>query len=80
MPSPRSLASSWQAHDLASLTGTCSELRHLGSADELWRPLFEREFPHAPAFYKEQVRWRGATGCDAMFLRLDARQLEGGPG
>ncbi|KIZ04482.1 hypothetical protein MNEG_3474 [Monoraphidium neglectum] len=35
------------AKDLASLAGSCCQLRNLGSLDSLWLPLFEAEFPHA---------------------------------
>jgi hypothetical protein len=48
-----------QPQDLAALCSACSELRHLASQDELWRPLFEREFPHAPSYFTTQVAWLG---------------------
>lgn len=37
-----------QAKDLALLRGVCVDLRHAASADELWEPLFRKDFgqPH----------------------------------
>lgn len=34
-------------------------MRHLASQDDLWRPLFETEFPAAPAVYASQAQRRG---------------------
>ncbi|EFN54736.1 hypothetical protein CHLNCDRAFT_134618 [Chlorella variabilis] len=65
-----------EAQDLASLCCTCSELRHLASQDELWRPLFEREFPHAPPYFTAQAQQgRGYKWAFAQCWR-ERRQRE----
>jgi hypothetical protein len=52
-----------QARDLARLTCVCSELREAGSANALWRRLFEAEFGEASL----AEATAGAHGWKALF-------------
>ena len=45
--------SSTQAKDLAALCCSCTPMRHRASTDNLWKPLFDREFP-LPADQQQQ--------------------------
>jgi hypothetical protein len=63
------------ALELAALSATCTELRHLGSANDLWQPLLERDFPAAPSWITGQRERRGSKWCYAQCHR-DRRERE----
>lgn len=47
------------ALDLAALSATCAELRHLCAADDLWKPLFLADFPNPPVDIADAIPRRG---------------------
>ena len=64
------------ALDLAALSATCSELRHLCATDELWKPLLDADFPRPPVEIADAIPRRGYKWAYAHCCVEKRRALE----